>query len=165
MNINAVIAELQRAIEASLRWEDRAGAEEARSIARGILHELRLLKTGCPEWIKLTNRMPSPDEHDRVLIYTEGQDFNGEQVFDVMAETLNECFYADPEDQPEVCKHASHWSAHPRYGIGFTVDVDELLAAFDDLVRIEAAASDGVLPSFSSVKAALEAALGGHHEL
>jgi len=24
------------------------------------------------EWIKLTDRMPNPDEHDRVLIYTEG---------------------------------------------------------------------------------------------
>lgn len=66
------------------------------------------------QWIKLTDRMPNPDEHDRVLIYTEGSDFNGEQVFDVKAETLNECFYADPEDQPEVCKHATHWAVHPR---------------------------------------------------
>lgn len=66
------------------------------------------------EWIKLTDRMPNPDEHDRVLIYTEGSDFNGERVFDVKAETLNECFYTDPEDQPEVCKHATHWAVHPR---------------------------------------------------
>lgn len=65
------------------------------------------------QWVKLTDRMPSQDEHGRVLIYTEGYDFNGEQVFDVKAETLNECFYADPEDQPEVCKHATHWAAHP----------------------------------------------------
>ena len=65
------------------------------------------------EWIKLTDRMPNPDEHDRVLIYTEGCDFNGEQVFDVAAETLNECFYADPDDQPEVCRLASHWAPHP----------------------------------------------------
>ena len=65
------------------------------------------------EWIKLTDRMPNPDEHDRVLIYTEGHEFNGEQVFDVKAETLNECFYADPEDQPEECKVASHWMPHP----------------------------------------------------
>lgn len=65
------------------------------------------------QWIKLTDTMPNLDEHGRVLIYTEGFDFNGEQVFDVKAETLNECFYADPEDQPEVCKHATHWAAHP----------------------------------------------------
>lgn len=65
------------------------------------------------QWIKLTDRMPNPDEHARVLVYTEGRHFNGEQVFDVKAETLNECFYADPEDQPEVCKAASHWMPHP----------------------------------------------------
>lgn len=65
------------------------------------------------QWIKLTDRMPNPDEHGRVLIYTEGYDFNGEQVFDVKAETLNECFYVDPDDQPEVCKVASHWTPHP----------------------------------------------------
>ncbi len=64
------------------------------------------------QWIKLTERMPNPDEHGRVLIYTEGYDFNGEQVFDVKAETLNECSYADPDDQPEVCKVASHWMPH-----------------------------------------------------
>lgn len=39
------------------------------------------------QWIKLTDRMPNPDEHGRVLIYTEGYDFNGEQVFDVKTET------------------------------------------------------------------------------
>lgn len=65
------------------------------------------------QWIKLTDRMPNPDEHGRVLIYTEGYDFNGEQVFDVKAETLNECFYVGPDDQPEVCKVASHWTPHP----------------------------------------------------
>lgn len=65
------------------------------------------------QWIKLTDRMPNPDEHSRVLIYTEGYDFNGEQVFDVKAEALNECFYADPDDQPEVCRVASHWMPHP----------------------------------------------------
>jgi hypothetical protein len=62
------------------------------------------------QWIKLTDRMPNLDEHGRVLVYTEGYDFNGEQVFDVKAETLNECFYADPDDQPEVCKVATHWN-------------------------------------------------------
>lgn len=31
-------------------------------------------------WIKLTDRIPNPDEHGRVLIYTEGYDFNGEDL-------------------------------------------------------------------------------------
>ena len=58
--------------------------------------------------------MPNPDKHDRVLIYTEGYDFGGEQVFDVKAEALNECRYIDPDEQPETCKAASHWMPHPR---------------------------------------------------
>lgn len=66
-------------------------------------------------WIKLTDRMPNPDEHGRVLVFTEGYNFNGEQVFDVKAEALNECFYADPDEQPEVCRVASHWMPHPTY--------------------------------------------------
>lgn len=67
-------------------------------------------------WIDMAFRMPNPDEHDRVLIYTEGHDFNGEQVFDVKTETLNESFYADPGDQPEVCKLATHWAPRPFAG-------------------------------------------------
>lgn len=67
------------------------------------------------EWIALADRMPNPEEHDRVLIYTQGSNFGGEQVFDVKAETLNECMYEDPDDQPEVCKHATHWTARPAF--------------------------------------------------
>lgn len=94
------------------------------------------------QWIKMTDRMPSPDHHDRVLIYTDGYDFNGEQVFDVQVDTLNECYYADPEDQPEVCKRATHWAPHPRddgalrikpigivCGIGFMHALDRYLPA------------------------------------
>lgn len=65
------------------------------------------------QWHKLTDRMPNPEEHDRVLIYTQNVDFSGEQFFDVQTETLNECIYKDPEDQPEVCRHATHWAARP----------------------------------------------------
>lgn len=60
-------------------------------------------------WIPLTTVMPDPELHHRVLVYTDGAYFNGEQVFDVDAETLNDCFYGDPDDQPEVCKAATHW--------------------------------------------------------
>ena len=71
---------------------------------------------GAP-WVSLAERMPNPDKHDRVLIYTEGYDFGGEQVFDVKAEDLNECRYIDPDEQPETCKAASHWMPHPRNAI------------------------------------------------
>lgn len=32
------------------------------------------------DWIKLTDRMPNLDEHDRTLIYTEGSDFNARET-------------------------------------------------------------------------------------
>lgn len=64
-------------------------------------------------WIALSDRMPDPDEHWRVLVYTEGYDFGGEQVFDVESEKLNENWYIDPSDQPEVCRVASHWAPYP----------------------------------------------------
>ncbi len=66
-------------------------------------------------WISLAKRMPDPDEHVRVLIYTQGSDFNGEQVFDVRTDTLNECFYARDDDQPEICKRATHWAERPDF--------------------------------------------------
>jgi len=73
----------------------------------------RVLGENIMQWIKLTDRMPNPDEHNRVIIYTEGTDFNGEQVFDVRSESLNEYSYADEDEQPEECKHATHWMEHP----------------------------------------------------
>lgn len=73
----------------------------------------RIAELEAGEWIALTDRMPNPDEHSRVLIYTQSHDFNGEQVFDVSAESLNECAYTDPEDQPEVCRFATHWAPRP----------------------------------------------------
>lgn len=75
----------------------------------------RVRRRATMKWIALAERMPNPEEHDRVLIYTQGRDFAGEQVFDVKAETLNECMYEDPEDQPEVCRCATHWSERPAF--------------------------------------------------
>lgn len=62
---------------------------------------------------KLTDRMPNPQEHPRVLIFTEGADFAGEQYFDVNSEFLNEAYFEDPDNQPEVCRHATHWAPRP----------------------------------------------------
>lgn len=68
-------------------------------------------------WIKLTDRAPNPDEHPRVLIYTQDFDFNGEQFFDVNANWLNECYFEKESDQPEVCSSASHWMPLPVPGV------------------------------------------------
>ena len=116
------------------------------------------------EWIKLTDRMPNPDEHGRVLIYTEGYDFNGEQVFDVKAETLNECFYADPEDQPEVCRHASHWAVHPRNaGTHPTRQQGDLLTLLADIKRFDIQNLSLDLPQ--DIRARIERALIGRSDL
>ncbi|HJV75401.1 MAG TPA: DUF551 domain-containing protein [Noviherbaspirillum sp.] len=66
-----------------------------------------------PEWISVKDRLPPFGECLRVLIYTEGSEFAGEQFFDVNADSLNECFYEQPEDMPEVCQHATHWMPLP----------------------------------------------------
>lgn len=63
--------------------------------------------------IKTTDRLPDPDEHRRVLIYTEGYDFQGEQFFDVKAEDLF-WYDGDEDPRPEVCQYASHWMPLPR---------------------------------------------------
>jgi len=64
-------------------------------------------------WIRLTDRMPNPNEHRRVLIYTEDYVFEGEQLFVVRAETLNESYFESPDQQPEVLRFASHWMPIP----------------------------------------------------
>lgn len=62
-------------------------------------------------WVSLQDRLPDPEEHQRVLVYTEGFDFHGEQFFDVETTELH-------VDAPglylsEVCEHASHWMPLP----------------------------------------------------
>ncbi len=64
-------------------------------------------------WVSVSRCLPNPEEHPRVLIYTEEYAFDGEQVFDVRAESLNERFFTHPDEQPEVCGVASHWMPHP----------------------------------------------------
>jgi hypothetical protein len=54
--------------------------------------------------------LPSPDEHRRVIVYTDGVDFAGEQYFDIKTEELWEL---DTEAKPEVAAAATHWMPCP----------------------------------------------------
>lgn len=63
-------------------------------------------------WIKLSERKPDPAEHERVLIYTAGDDFDGQQFFDVKTEELIE-YYGEPITVPVVCSFATHWMPLP----------------------------------------------------
>ena len=56
-------------------------------------------------WTKVTERLPPYQENIRVLIYTEGVEFNGVQFFDVPADSL----YGDADDLEEAQRHATHW--------------------------------------------------------
>ena len=64
-------------------------------------------------WIKFSDRMPNPDHHSRVLIYTEGFSFNGQQVFDVEVAVLNKCTSIGADDPLEIYRRATHWTTHP----------------------------------------------------
>ena len=64
-------------------------------------------------WIKFSDRMPNPDHHSRVLIYTEGFSFNGKQVFDVEVAVLNKCTSIGADDPLEIYRRATHWTTHP----------------------------------------------------
>lgn len=64
-------------------------------------------------WTRISEERPDPDEHDRVLIYTEGYDFAGEQFFDVKSEDLWRPYYGKDDNPPEVCLYATHWMPRP----------------------------------------------------
>lgn len=70
---------------------------------------------GDRTWAPLTNGLPDPEQHPRVLIFTDGTDFAGEQVFDVKAEDLDPLNFGDEEEQPEVCRAATHWAPRPAF--------------------------------------------------
>lgn len=76
--------------------------------------KLRALTSRLPEgWVAVKDRLPPFGEDLRVLIYTEGSDFAGEQFFDVKADHLNDAYWEDENDMPEVCRHATHWKLLP----------------------------------------------------
>ena len=101
-------------IERVHAWE-QWGRDKAHIAAlEQCIHDLQqTIKNQSPAWTKLCDNMPIPEVYSRVLIFTDGYDFSGEQVFDVATDSLNECYYHDPADQPEICRLASHWMPIP----------------------------------------------------
>lgn len=68
-------------------------------------------KSDMPGWTRVTDRLPAYGEGLRVVIYTEGYDFAGEQFFHIAADALTECGFEDmPSSKDrEVAARASHW--------------------------------------------------------
>lgn len=66
--------------------------------------------------IPIQESSPDPDQFDRVIVFTQGVDFAGEQFFDVPADSLLSINYPDPDDRPPVIAAATHWMPHPQAG-------------------------------------------------
>lgn len=65
-------------------------------------------------WVSVTDHLPPFDSGERVLIYTEGADFGGEQYFDIKADDLYPSMDGEADARTEVATAASHWMWLPR---------------------------------------------------
>ncbi len=97
-------------------------------------------------WIKTTDAMPDPKEHDRVLVYTRNRDFYGQRVFDVATQDF--LYYrnlASPPESIEEKIHSSvtHWMPHPSQIFGEPkLDVGKPLRLKESLEEVEFVAED-----------------------
>ena len=93
--------------EYTTRFELENEPESGRSAGRTVFYQgfAPMLKSiavdGEPGW----------DEHARVIVYTEGTDFAGEQVFDIPVHYFHEPYDAEDPQGPrhEVVEAATHW--------------------------------------------------------
>jgi hypothetical protein len=97
--------------------------------ARGKARRAKAAEAADGAMLPLSAGLPSPDEHDRVLVYTEGSDFAGEQYFDIKTEELWEL---DSDQKKEVAEHATHWMPLPHPGIAPTFGAAKAPAAQAD---------------------------------
>ena len=65
-------------------------------------------------WVSVNDRLPPFDTGERVLIYTEGVDFAGEQFFDIKADDLYPMPDGEQDARTEVAAAATHWMPLPR---------------------------------------------------
>ena len=102
---------LPRVFPFALAQFKKCGAMEVKPVADRTSGSIIMSPTRA--WIKLSDRKPNPDQHSRVLIYTEGFSFNGKQVFDVEVVALNKCISICADDPLEIYRRATHWTTHP----------------------------------------------------
>lgn len=65
----------------------------------------------------MNDRLPPIGTGERVLIYTEGADFAGEQFFDIKADDLYPTPDGEQDARTEVAAAATHWMPLPYPGI------------------------------------------------
>jgi hypothetical protein len=87
---------------------------------RAIDRALALLTQGFPApvlFIPVTQELPPFDSDERVLVYTDGVEFAGEQYFDIKASDLYPCATESEPDGDRYCSEvaaaATHWCYRP----------------------------------------------------
>ncbi len=89
-----------------------------RDRGQALLDEWLLAQLGAcwpvtPDWVRVDEYAVPYDEHRRVLVYTEGVDFAGEQFFDVPALDFYHQEEGDDQVGTEVTRAATHWRDRP----------------------------------------------------
>ena len=116
-----------RAMEAELRLAELKAAtglhgltnEQIDRILEGFDRRVLQAATGAQglTWTSVNDRLPPIGTGERVLIYTEGADFAGEQFFDIKADDLYPSPDGEQDTRTEVAAAATHWMPLPYPGI------------------------------------------------
>lgn len=67
----------------------------------------------APMWVSVNDRLPPLDSDKRILVYTEGADFDGEQFFDIKADDLYPTPDGEDDTRTEVAACVTHWMERP----------------------------------------------------
>ncbi|CAG9184396.1 DUF551 domain-containing protein [Cupriavidus respiraculi] len=78
-------------------------------------HVPSVAQAGLP-WVSVNDRLPPIGTGERVLVYTEGADFAGEQFFDIKADDLYPSPDGEQDARTEVAAAATHWMPLPLPG-------------------------------------------------
>ena len=109
----------------------------------------------------LSAGLPDPGEHVRVLVYTEGVDFAGDQYFDILTEDLWE---PDPDMREEIADAATHWMPLPMPGAALAAKAEAPAPADDVLGQQRWSKEAEMLESWSKPAAQQAAAPGALSE-
>ncbi|WNG69306.1 DUF551 domain-containing protein [Cupriavidus gilardii] len=111
-------------VPAPSRLRAIAGSGDVVAMSNALIHAANALAapqaaTGAQglAWTSVNDRLPPLGTGERVLIYTEGADFAGEQFFDIKADDLYPTPDGEQDARTEVAAAATHWMPLPYPGI------------------------------------------------
>lgn len=133
-------------VPAPSRLRAIAGSGDVVAMSNALIHAANALAapqaaTGAQglAWTSVNDRLPPLGTGERVLIYTEGADFAGEQFFDIKADDL----YPDPDGEQdartEVAAAATHWMPLPLPGLAILAQAAPSAGAVTEETALETA--------------------------